>query len=230
MQNKILLVEDSPEFQKMVRSSLGIKYELDVATSVEMARRKVEQGEYNLIIMDVGLPDGSGFDLFRDLQNELEVQQTPVIFLTGKSDLSDKMIGFALGADDYLTKPFDPAELLLRVDSRIMKSQKKKYLAENLKRGPLRFDISHLSLFVRSEDGAEQRADVTPLEFKILLRLARNGNSVTSRQELLDGVWGRDIFIEDRSIDKHICAIRKKIKPYGKNIRTVSGVGYEFQY
>jgi len=229
MQNKILLVEDSLDYQKMVRSALGFKYQLDFATSLDQAKKKVHSGDYDLMILDVLLPDGTGFDFYSEMQAELEAKQIPVIFLTGKSDISDKMMGFSLGADDYLTKPFDPPELLIRVDSRISKNQKRKHQAENLKKGPLRFEVANFSLYLNSKDAEEKRIDMTPIEFKILLRLAQNSNKVLSRQQLLDGVWGHEVYIEDRCIDKHICSIRKKINPYGNHIKTVSGVGYEFQ-
>lgn len=229
MQNKILLVEDNTDFQQLIKASIGFKYEVEMASSLDQARKKIQTTDYDLILMDVTLPDGISFDLVRELSHDLENKQIPVIFLTGRTEIGDKMIGFSLGAYDYLTKPLDLVELLLRIDSHLLRNQKRRSSLENIKKGPLRFEVINFSLFLQNNDGSESRAEVTPLEFKILLKLAQNSNKVLSRQQLLDGVWGNNVFIEDRCIDKHICAIRKKVSPYGDHIKTISGVGYEFK-
>jgi DNA-binding response OmpR family regulator len=229
MKEKILLVEDSLEFQKLVEASLGHRYTLVPVGSIQEARRTLAQSaEVALILLDVMLPDGSGFEFGGELQVHSEMSAIPLIFLTAKNSMTDKMVGFSLGADDYVTKPFDKFELLMRVDSKIAKSKKQRFQAENIQKGPIRMDTANMSAFIKVE-GVEQRVEVTPIEFKLLLKLTQNSHKVLSRQALMESVWGNSVFIEDRSIDKHICSIRRKINPFGELIRTVSGVGYEFR-
>lgn len=229
MQDKILVVEDSIEFQKTIEMALGFKYKVECVDSLSLARNKVQKGNYSLILLDIMLPDGMGFDFCKEIQENAELSTIPVIFLTAKDSFSDKMIGFSLGADDYVTKPFDPAELLLRVDSRITKAQKKKYMTENIHRGPLRLEVPSMAAFLKKRTDDESRLDMTPIEFKILLKLVQNNEQVLSRQQLMDSVWGHEVYVEDRSIDKHISALRKKLNPFGDMIKTVSGVGYMFE-
>ena len=228
MENKILIVEDLPEYQKLIQVCLGYKYQLDVADSLSSARLKLKNHDYKLILLDVLLPDGSGFDFCREIQSNVKHQDAPIIFLTAKNSTSDKVLGISIGVDDYIVKPFDPAELVARVDLRILKAMKKKQIDENFKKGPLRFELSGLRLYVET-NLTEKKIDVTPIEFKILLKLAQNTNRVFSRQQILDSVWGFNVFIDDRSIDKHISSIRKKIEPHQKHIKTISGIGYEFK-
>lgn len=231
MYNRILLVEDSQESQKIIESSLSFKYKLDCVDSISAARLRksqIENNFYDLILLDILLPDGTGFDLCREMQSAIESSSTPVFFLTAKDSLSDKLTGFSLGADDYVTKPFDSAELLVRIDSKILKSQKRKFLSQNIVQGPIRLNISCMSVYLQNND-QEKRVDMTPVEFKLLLKLIQSKQKILSRQELMDSVWGGDVYIEDRSIDKHISAIRKKINPFGDFIKTVYGIGYEFK-
>jgi DNA-binding response OmpR family regulator len=228
VQNHVLLVEDSPEYQLIIEKAMSFKYKLDVANSLAEARTKIANRNYALILLDVMLPDGDGFDLFRELREQLELTNTPVVFLTAKTSITDKYAGFSLGADDYITKPFDTTELLLRVDWRIVKSQRNKYLSENIKRGALHLEVQNMCVYLEG-DGTKRQVAMTPIEFKLLLKLVQNDQIVFSRQQLLDSVWTQDVFIEDRSIDKHISSIRKKIRPYDEYIKTVSGIGYKFQ-
>ncbi len=228
MQSRILLIEDSIESQLIVQRALGFKYQVETASSVEEARIKINSRSYALILMDVMLPDGQGFDLCREVRDQLESTSTPVVFLTGKNSISDKYAGFSLGADDYVTKPFDTAELLIRVDSLILRAQRRRYFSENITKGPIRLEVQNMSVFL-NVDGEERQISMTPIEFKLLLKFVQSHQIVLTRQQLLDSIWGNDVFIEDRSIDKHICTIRKKIQPYDHSIKTVSGVGYKFQ-
>lgn len=230
MMPKILVVEDSPEFRKMVSSILSLRFEVESVDSLQTAREKIKQTQYELILLDVMLPDGLGFDLCCEMKIEsAENSETPIIFLTGRSSTSDKVYGFSLGAEDYLTKPFEPAELIARVESKIRKSNKNKMNLQSTKNGPFRFEIPSLSLFIEV-DGSDKKIDVTPLEFKLLLKLAQNNQRVFSRQQLIDAAWGTNIFVEDRCVDKHISTIRKKIDPFGRVIKTVSGIGYELRF
>lgn len=228
MENKILVVEDMLEYQKLIQFSIGYKYKIDFSGTAQNARQQLNSNTYVLILLDIQLPDGSGLDLCREIHADSRHQDIPIIFLSAKNSTSDKVLGLSIGVDDYIVKPFDPAELAARIDLRIMKSDKRKASAENFMSGPLRFELMGLRLFLVAES-EEKKIDVTPIEFKILLKLAQNNNRVFSRQQILDSVWGQDVYIDDRSIDRHISSIRKKIEPFQKVIKTISGIGYEFR-
>lgn len=224
----ILVVEDQMEFQSLIGVSLGYKYAIDFANDIVSARKRILAKSYQLILLDVVLPDGSGFNFYREIQSNINCKDVPVIFLTSKSSTQDIVFGFSLGADDYIVKPFDPSVLLARVDIRILKSEKKKLSQNIFKRGSLKFELFGLKLLI-DDNLNEKTIDVTPIEFKILLKLAQNSNRILSRQQIMDTVWGSNIYIDDRCIDKHISSIRKKIVPFDFYIKTISGVGYEFK-
>jgi two-component system phosphate regulon response regulator PhoB len=226
MLNKILAVEDAPDYQLLIRATLGRSYELTCVSTLAEARECMSNSFFQLILLDLSLPDGSGLDLCREFQRQLIDSDTPVIMLTGRSQPSDLVQGFSVGADDYMTKPFHPAELLARVDAKILKSKLRAENRDIIQRGPLRFDIAALRLYLNGDD-RETQVDVTPVEFRMLLKLAQNCRRALSRRELMSSVWGENIHIEDRSIDKHISSIRKKISPYHSSLKTINGVGYE---
>jgi len=224
---KVLVVEDSAEFQAMIRSTLGRNLQLDVCSNLAEARNHLRSGDVDLIILDVMLPDGSGFDFCAELQNEEKTQKIPVIFLTGKTAVTDKVLGMTLGAEDYVTKPFEPAELKARVDSKLKKAMLQKQDDSILQRGALRLELPTYSVFKIGAEG-EKKLDLTPIEYKLLYRLARHPGHILSRQQLIDQVWGPSTFLEERSVDKHISSLRKKLGDCGIYIRTVSGLGYQF--
>ena len=228
MENKILVVEDQAEYHKLIQMALTYKYKIDIATTLAEARTHLQSNAYALILLDVLLPDGSGLDLCREIHMDQKHLDTPIIFLTAKNSTSDKVLGLSIGVDDYIVKPFDPSELAARIDLRILKSTKKKKESENFIAGPLRFELTGFRLYIKDSD-LEKKVDITPIEFKILLKLAQNNSHVFSRQQILDNIWGHDVYIDDRSIDRHISSIRKKINPYQNAIKTVSGIGYEFK-
>ncbi len=224
----ILVVEDSADSALIIKSSLGFKFKIEIVGTLAEARMKLVHTSYSLLLIDVLLPDGLGFDLYKEFNQTLERSGTPVIFLTSKNSIEDKYLGFSLGADDYVTKPFDPDELLLRVESQVLRSQRRRFLSENISRGPLRLEVQSMAAYLKVDEG-EKHISLTPIEFKLLLHLAQNPNLVLSRTQLLQAIWGSQVFIEDRSIDKHICTLRKKIHPYEAAVKTVSGIGYKFQ-
>lgn len=229
MPAKILVVEDSPDASAILQSFLSFKFELDIAETLDQARQFLKKNRYELILLDVMLPDGLGFDFCCEIKRgSTDASQTPVIFLTAKNAVSDKVLGFSIGADDYITKPFEPAELMARIESKIIKAAKSREIAESFKAGPFRFELTNMSLFAENGSG-EKKIEVTPIEFKLLLKLAQNRDRVFSRQQLIDTTWGASVHIDDRCVDKHISTIRKKIEPHQKSIKTVSGVGYEFR-
>lgn len=227
MMPKLLVVEDSPEFQLMIKSALGRGLQLEVCSSLNEARQKVHSDSFDLILLDVVLPDGSGFEFCSELQNGERTQSVPVIFLSGQQTVKDKVLGLTLGAEDYVTKPFDPTELKARVDSKLRKNQIKAQDETTIERGPLKMNLPNYSA-IMSVSGKDTKLDLTPIEYKILYRLAKNPGYILTRQQLIDAVWGVGAYIEDRSVDKHISSLRKKLGDFSNHIRTVSGLGYQF--
>ncbi len=227
MAAKILVVEDALEYQIMIKNSLGRDLNIEVCGSLSEAREKLKAVLFDLILLDVTLPDGSGFEFCSELQNHESTHKIPVIFLSGRNAVTDKVLGLTLGADDYVTKPFDPTELKARVENKLRKQQSQNQEESFLERGPLRMSLPNYSATMNIQ-GKETKLDLTPIEYKILYRLAKQPGNILTRQQLIDSVWGVGAYIEDRSVDKHISSLRKKLDAFANHIRTVSGLGYQF--
>jgi DNA-binding response OmpR family regulator len=226
---KILVVEDAPDYQLMVQNSLGRYYRLELVSTISQAKDKVEKESFDLIILDVGLPDGDGLKLCADLRSAEKTRLLPVILLTGRSDLGDKLKGFAQGADDYIVKPFESLELRARVEAKLMRSREKRKPEDVLIKGAIRLEISSLRAYAAQESGQLTEMGLTPIEFKILYYLARNETKVVSREELLASVWGKETHVFDRAADKHVSSLRQKLGDHSSYIETISRVGYRFQ-
>jgi two-component system phosphate regulon response regulator OmpR len=225
--NKILLVEDSIDAYQLVDRALGSSYELHWAQNLQDAFQAVKNHTFDLILLDVMLPDGDGFKLCSVLQTDESHAQTPVIFLTAKNSVSDKVLGFSVGADDYIPKPFDPIELKARVESKLRKKQRDAVQADIIKVGEIEINKSTQSIRIKGQPESE-RVELTPIEFKILLLFAKAPGKVFSRDEILNQVWGESIHVYTRSVDTHVSKLRKKITPYSNYIQSVHGSGYRF--
>jgi DNA-binding response OmpR family regulator len=223
----VLVVEDTPEYQVIIKGSLERDLHLFFANTIQQAKELLESREIHLILLDVMLPDGSGFDFCNDLQTNSGSARIPVIFLTGKTGVTDKILGLSLGADDYITKPFVPLELKARIESKLKKSLLHDRNELQLQRGQLRFDTLTYSVYAIKDDKHEL-INMTPIEYRILLHLAQKPGRIFSRNQLIDSIWGGSVHISERSIDKHIYTVRKKLGPYGDYIKTIPGLGYQF--
>jgi two-component system response regulator ResD len=224
---RILLVEDSPDFQLIVRANLEKSYSLEMAGTLAEARRLLAKQSFQLLLLDANLPDGDGFSFCRELRAQTSTQGLPVIFLTGRSELEDKLRGFSLGADDYIVKPFESLELQARVEVRLARERGKPRSEESCARGPLLLDLPTQRAYLR-EAGRQTDVGLTPIEFKILYRLMRQEDRVVSREDLLETVWGPETHVFDRATDKHVSALRQKLGASAAFIQTVSRAGYRF--
>jgi len=225
MQN-ILVIDDSEDAVVAVEnalSPLGLSFE--TAANVQQGLDKIAMKKYSLVIIDIGLPDGDGFDLFQKIRNLNHHKKTPVIFLTANEDVGSKISAFALGADDYIVKPFHLLELRARVERRLKKLLEDDTDHDQVVSGPLVLEISSQRVKVA---GKSNYVTMTPREFKILLLLTKNPDQIFSREYILDQIWGKDIFVTDRTVDAHICYIRKKLENYSTHIQSVPGEGYRF--
>jgi len=217
---RILIVDDEPELLRQLgRVFVEQHYTVDTAADGEAALEKIFTTPYDLILLDVMLPEADGLVVLREIRREKI--GTPVLMLTAKAELDDRISGLDLGADDYLTKPFSVAELLAR--SRALLRRATEHGAAILQAGALRLDT-----ISRSVNRAGVPVALTPKEFSILEFLLYNRNRVISRFDLAEHVWGDafDPFSMSNSIDVHVKNLRKKIGDAGGMIETVRGIGY----
>jgi DNA-binding response OmpR family regulator len=224
---KILLIEDAPDGQLLVRKSLEGLAELEVAAGVRQAQALLRDRDFDLLIVDVELPDGNGFGLCSTLPVADGKRRPRILFLSGKGDLADKLTGFSVGGDDYLVKPVDGRELRARVSAQLRSLEESSARASHLKVGNLKLDLSTYRAYL-GEAGRQGPVDLTPTEFKLLLHLARNEDRVFSREQLLRTLGGGTVHVTDRTIDAHLCRIRKKLLPCTHGVEPVYGIGYRF--
>lgn len=224
---KILLIEDAPEYQFIVTSVLSNDYEVSVASTLQEGNHFLESKSFDLILIDVILPDGDGFHFCAEFKKQKDKRETPVIFTTIKSGLTEKLFGFSLGADDYIVKPYEALELKARVDAKIKRPILKESLNEALKKGDLSLNFLTLNATFL-DDGTEFTIELTPIEFKILSLFMKNEGLVLSRETIVEAAWGTGSQVFDRAADKHISSLRSKLKRKSKYISTRSGMGYLF--
>jgi len=225
MSKKILLIEDEPDIRKTLEYNLSREgYDVISTSSLAEGRNSLESNSFSLILLDLMLPDGSGLDLCREIKSDKIFSSIPIIILTAKDDEVDKVVGFELGADDYVTKPFSVRELILRVKAVLKRANVK---SENLevKRqfGDLVIDIDSHEVFVNND-----LVILTALEFKLLRQLVDRRGRVQSRDQLLSDVWGYSAEVTTRTVDTHIKRLREKLGTMGKYVQTIRGVGYKF--
>ena len=224
---RVLLVEDALEVQTIVTATLRDGYTISVAGTAAEAMALIEKQKFDLILLDVVLPDGDGFKLYTQIRSREENRDIPIIFLTGRTEVADKVIGFSLGADDYISKPFEPVELRARVDSKLRKMLTTREREEVLRVYDLRFEIPFQRVHL-VQGASESSIDLTPIEFKLLLHLAKHEEKVFTRDQLISVVWGDNISIVDRTVDVHVSNLRKKLAASACMIKPVQKVGYAF--
>jgi two-component system phosphate regulon response regulator PhoB len=225
MSQKILIIEDEPDIRKTLEYNITREgYEVISASSLSEGRQKLESDSFTLLLLDLMLPDGSGLDLFRELKQDKSLSTMPVIILTAKDDEVDKVVGFELGADDYVTKPFSVRELILRVKAVLKRGERKSDNMEVQRQfGELKIDVDSHEVFVNDD-----HVSLTALEFKLLRQLVNRRGRVQSRNQLLSDVWGYSSDVTTRTVDTHIKRLREKLGDMGKYVQTIRGVGYKF--
>ena len=225
MSQKILIIEDEPDIRKTLEYNISREgYEVTCASSLSEGRQKLESASFTLLLLDLMLPDGSGLDLCRELKQDKSLSSMPVIILTAKDDEVDKVVGFELGADDYVTKPFSVRELILRVKAVLKRGARQSDNMEVQRQfGELKIDIDSHEVFVNDE-----QVSLTALEFKLLRQLVDRRGRVQSRDQLLSDVWGYSSDVTTRTVDTHIKRLREKLVDMGKYVQTIRGVGYKF--
>ena len=214
---KLLIVDDEKLIRNVIKEYASLEgFEIDEAYDGLNAIDMVKNNDYDLIIMDIMMPKCDGYKAVEEMKN------IPFIMLSARNEEYDKLYGFNLGIDDYMTKPFSPKELMARIKAvtKRLSGNSPKYVFEGLT-----IDDSAHEVYIDNE-----RVDLTPKEYELLKYLIQNKNIALSRESLLDKVWGYDFYGDDRTIDTHIKTLRNNLKEYRKFIVTVRGMGYKFEY
>tara|TARA_Y100001960_G_scaffold322942_1_gene400433 strand:+ start:2431 stop:3111 length:681 start_codon:yes stop_codon:yes gene_type:complete len=220
----VLITEDEADIRQLIsfnleRESMETLLAKDGIEAIEIAQEK----EPDLIILDIMLPKLDGFAVFKELRQDSRTRDIPVIMLTAKAQLDDVVTGLEMGADDYLTKPFSPRELVLRVKA-LLRRIKTTTSKSTITSGKFRLDKNTLHCFVAGE-----QLDLTPTEFKLLLLMIEREGTVQHREDLLREVWGYRDTANSRTLDTHIKRLREKLGDFSRCIKTVRSVGYQFR-
>jgi len=216
---KILIVDDEQGIRSVIKEYCeSNNYETDEAESGKKAIAKLKVNDYDLMILDIMMPEMDGYTTLKELPIEKRV---PTIILSARAEEYDKLTGFELGIDDYVTKPFSPKELLARVKAVLNRTTKQ--LPTIYKRENLEINFQAHTLKINNKE-----ISITPKEFDILVYLIKNKNIAISREQLLSNVWGYDYFGDDRTVDTHIKMLRNNMGEYRDFITTVRGVGYKY--
>jgi len=225
----ILVVDDEEPIQELLRFNLEKEgYFVRVAKDGQEALQHVENDQPDLIVLDLMLPGMDGLEVCRKLRANPKFQQIPIIMLTAKGEEFDKVLGLELGADDYMTKPFSPRELLARIKARLRRPNLQEETNEQIIiRGELRVDVTGFRVHVRGEE-----TELTPKEFELLRVLVAHPGKVYSRDELLERIWGYEYDGDTRTVDVHVRHLRLKVERDPSNpeyIETLRGIGYRFK-
>ncbi|MDO9577535.1 MAG: response regulator transcription factor [Candidatus Cloacimonadales bacterium] len=226
MKKLIAIVDDEPDILNLV--SLSLEKAGFVTEKFEIAGefyKFLNKNIPDLLVLDLMLPDIDGFDVCKELKKDERYSSIPIIMLTARGDVTDRILGLEFGADDYVIKPFSPRELVARVKAVLRRGEVKKELQKTIEVGNiLKIDLQKFQVFVE-----DKKLDLTSTEFKIVELLAGRKGWVYSRNQILDHLWGNDKIVVDRTIDVHIRNLREKLGKAGDLIKNVRGVGYKLE-
>src|SRR5687767_7657213 len=224
MKQKILVVDDEPDAVELLEVNLkAAGYEVISAHDGEEALTKARMTLPDLIILDLMLPEVDGMEVCKILRRDQKTAGIPIVMLTAKAAEIDRVLGLELGADDYVTKPFSPRELVLRVKRLLRSGAAVEEKGDHIVWKELSIDIPRHQVTVKGKS-----VDLTATEFKLLTVLAQRRGRVQSREQLLHDVWEYDNLIDTRTVDTHMRRLREKLGPAAKYLDTVRGVGYRF--
>ncbi|MCA9504049.1 MAG: response regulator transcription factor [Spirochaetaceae bacterium] len=225
MTHRILVVDDEPDILELTRFALTREgYQVETASTGDEGLARMRRARPDLVVLDLMLPDVSGTEICRTMRGSSDLSGVPIIMLTARSDEVDRIVGFELGADDYVTKPFSPRELCLRVKAILRRGVGGEVGPEHLDHHGVTLDIDRHRCVVDDEE-----IKLTAKEFGLLASLMRRPGRVQTRERLLEEVWGTDINVTHRTVDTHMKRLREKLGSAGDLIDTVRGVGYRFR-
>ena len=224
MKQRILAIDDEPDALALITTNLtGAGFTVSTAENGSEALRKAQNSPPDLILLDLMLPEIDGLELCKLFRRDPVLKDVPIIILTAKSTELDRVLGLELGADDYVTKPFSPRELVLRIKSMLRRRQVAQTDDEHITIGSLIVDIPRHAVTIQNKT-----LDLTVTEFKLLCLLVQRRGRVLSREQLLRDVWEYDAVIDSRTVDTHVGRLRDKLGPVARHLETVRGVGYRF--
>ena len=218
---KVLVVDDEKLIRNVICEYLTLnEYEFEEASDGIEAVEKVKNTHFDIIIMDIMMPKMDGYEAVKKIR-EFD-KKIPVIMLSARADEYDKLMGFDIGVDDYVTKPFSPKEIIARIKAILKRNDTKndRYIFDGLEIDTVSFEV-----YVD-----KKLISLTPKEYELLKYLVENKNIVLSREQLLETIWGYDFYGDDRTIDTHIKTLRSNLGPYRNFIKTIRKVGYKFEY
>ena len=225
LKQKILVVEDEQDIRNLIQHHLEkAGFEVRMADDGQEAFRKIQESLPELILLDLMLPELDGKELAKLLKAREETKEIPIVMLTAKTEEMDRVVGFELGADDYIPKPFSPRELVLRIKAVLKRTERSAPGVTSLRVGELEIDESNFEVRLRGKP-----LDLTKTEFSILAELVKAKGRLKTREMLLEKVWGFDSYGDSRTIDTHLSRLRQKLGKLGERIETVRGVGFRFQ-
>jgi DNA-binding response OmpR family regulator len=216
---KLLIVEDDDRIREiLVKYMKNENFEIDEAPDGRNAMKLLDDNKYDLVVLDVMLPDIDGWSILKHIREK--DSEMPVIMLTARSEEEDRLFGFELGADDYVTKPFSAKELVARVKVQLKKSRRS-VLDSMVVLGNIKINTEYRQVYIN-----DKAVELTPIEYSLLQYFADNLNIALTRDQILNSVWGYDYFGEERTVDTHVKRLRKKLLDEGDKIKTVRGHGY----
>jgi two-component system, OmpR family, phosphate regulon response regulator PhoB len=221
----VLIVEDEPAIRELLAVNLKhAGYLVFQASDTRMAQMQLDAALPDIVLLDWMLPDQSGVDFAKKLRSSLRTRDIPIIMLTARAEETDKLTGFESGADDYITKPFSPKELMARMKA-LLRRRSPASVDDPIEFVGLRIEPDTRRILAHG-----QTLSLSPTEFKLLHYLMKHPDKVVSRSKLLDNVWGNEVYVEERTVDVHIRRLRIALEPTGHHlqIETVRGGGYRF--
>lgn len=220
----ILVVDDSPEMCELIASAFTrLPVKVTTVQSIVEAKNLITLNEYGMFVVDLTFPDGDGYSLINSIRNMSNHKLTPIVIVSGSTDIPAKLSAFSIGADDFITKPFHPLEFKARMESKV-----KKIIASSVGEEVIRLCCLQLHISKQTVEVSDTKETISlsPREFRLLAFLAKHVDNIYSRQQILDHIWGNEVYVNDRTIDTHIYFIRKKLGQYAKFIESVAGEGY----
>lgn len=220
---KILIVDDEEMIRAVLREYIEFEGgEADEACDGMEAVKMCRDNDYDVILMDVMMPRLDGFSAVKEIR---KFKQTPVIMLSARGEEYDKLFGFEIGSDDYVTKPFSPKEVMARIHAVMKRGKPSRELSGQV----YDFEGLHIDMAGRSVMVDGEKADLTPKEYELLFYFVQNNGVALTRERLLNKVWGYDFYGDDRTVDTHVKMLRGNLKDYRKFIVTLRGLGYKFE-
>ena len=220
---KILIVDDEEMIRAVLREYIEFEGgEADEACDGMEAVKMCRDNDYDVILMDVMMPRLDGFSAVKEIR---KFKQTPVIMLSARGEEYDKLFGFEIGLDDYVTKPFSPKEVMARIHAVMKRGKPSRELSGQV----YDFEGLHIDMAGRSVTVDGEKADLTPKEYELLFYFVQNNGVALTRERLLNKVWGYDFYGDDRTVDTHVKMLRGNLKDYRKFIVTLRGLGYKFE-